>query len=301
MATNEHDRESSLMAISPIDGRYRSRVRALEAYFSEFALIQYRVRIEVEWYLALAAHPKIDAIKPIAPAIARKLRAIYSSFTVRDAMRIKEIEAETNHDVKAVEYFLKERLPSIDESLPLEMMHFACTSEDINNTSYALILKEFAEGELIPKVTGVMRAIAELARRFKDVPMLSRTHGQEASPTTVGKEMAIFASRVERQIKLLRAQEYLGKFNGAVGNFNAHRSRIPRSTGSSCRRASSKALAWCGIRSQLKSRVTISSPRCSRRFRASTPSCSASAATCGVTFRSATSASAASRARPAPR
>ena len=222
MATNEHEREFALMAVTPVDGRYRNRVRSLEAYFSEFALIQYRVRIEVEWYLALAAHPKIDAIKPIAPAIARKLRAFYSSFTVRDAMRIKEIEAETNHDVKAVEYFLKERLPSVDEALPLEMMHFACTSEDINNTSYALILKEFAEGELIPKVTAVMRAIAELARRFKDVPMLSRTHGQEASPTTVGKEMAIFAARVERQIKLLRAQEYLGKFNGAVGNFNAH-------------------------------------------------------------------------------
>ena len=132
---NEHDREMSLMAVTPIDGRYRSRTRALEAYFSEFALIRYRVRIEIEWYLALAAHPKIDAIKPLAPAIARKLRALYSSFTVRDAMRIKEIEAETNHDVKAVEYFLKERLPSVDEALPLEMMHFACTSEDINNTS----------------------------------------------------------------------------------------------------------------------------------------------------------------------
>ena len=130
------------MAVTPIDGRYRSRTRALEAYFSEFALIKYRVRIEVEWYLALAAHPKVDAIKPVVPALARKLRAIYSSFTVRDAMRVKDIEAETNHDVKAVEYFLKERLPSIDESLPLEMMHFACTSEDINNTSYALILKE---------------------------------------------------------------------------------------------------------------------------------------------------------------
>lgn len=215
------------MAVTPIDGRYRSRTRALEAYFSEYALIHYRVRIEVEWYLALAAHPKIDAIKPLAPAIARKLRAIYTSFTVRDAMRVKEIEAETNHDVKAVEYFLKERLPSIDESLPLEMMHFACTSEDINNTSYALILKEFAEEQLIPKCVAVMRAIAEMARRFKDVPMLSRTHGQEASPTTVGKEMAIFAARIERQIKQLRAQEYLGKFNGAVGNFNAHAFAYP--------------------------------------------------------------------------
>jgi adenylosuccinate lyase len=227
MAVTENDRENSLTAISPIDGRYRNRTRALEAYFSEFALIRYRARIEIEWYLALAAHPSVDAIKPIAPATARKLRAIYSSFTIRDAMRVKEIESETNHDVKAIEYFLKERLPSVDESLPLEMMHFACTSEDINNTSYALILKEFAEDQLIPKATTVMRAIAELARRFKDVPMLSRTHGQEASPTTVGKEMAIFASRVERQLKLLRAQEYLGKFNGAVGNYNAHTFAYP--------------------------------------------------------------------------
>src|SRR3984885_1382732 len=202
MAGSDNDRETSLMAVTPIDGRYRSRTRALEAYFSEFALIRYRVRIEVEWYLALAAHPKIVAIKPIAPPLVRKLRALYSSFTVRDAMRVKEIEAETNHDVKAVEYFLKERLPSIDEALPLEMMHFACTSEDINNTSYALILKEFAEEQFLPKTLAVMRAIAEMARRFKDVPMLSRTHGQEASPTTVGKEMAIFASRLERQLKL---------------------------------------------------------------------------------------------------
>ena len=118
MAVTEHDPETSLTAVSPIDGRYRNRTRALEAYFSEFALIRYRVRIEIEWYLALAAHPQVDAIKPIAPATARKLRAIYSSFTVRDAMRVKEIEAETNHDVKAVEYFLKERLPSVDETLP---------------------------------------------------------------------------------------------------------------------------------------------------------------------------------------
>src|ERR1039458_3079148 len=184
MPLKEYDREISLMAVTPIDGRYRSRTRALEAYFSEFALIRYRMRIEIEWYLALAAHPKIDAIKPIAPAVARKLRALYSSFTVHDAMRIKEIEAETNHDVKAVEYFLKERLPSVDESLPLEMMHFACTSEDINNLSYALILKEFAQDQLIPKIAALNSRIAEMARRFREVPMLARTHGQGASTTT---------------------------------------------------------------------------------------------------------------------
>ena len=222
MNSKESDREISLTAITPIDGRYRSRTRALEAYFSEFALIRYRVRVEIEWYLSLAANPKIDAMKPIPPAVARKLRAIYSSFSIADASRVKALEAETNHDVKAVEYFIKERVAAIDDALPLEMVHFACTSEDINNLSYALILKEFAENELIAKFAAVSARLAEMARRLREVPMLARTHGQEASPTTVGKEIAIFAARVDRQLGLLRRQEYLGKFNGAVGNFNAH-------------------------------------------------------------------------------
>ena len=215
------------MAVTPIDGRYRSRTRALENYFSEFALIRYRVRVEIEWYLSLAANPKITSLKPISTPTARKLRAIYRSFSLGDAARIKALEAQTNHDVKAVEYFLKERVPAIDEELPIEMVHFACTSEDINNIAYALILKEFAEDHLIPAIASVMNRIAEMARRFKDVPMLARTHGQEASTTTVGKEMAIFAARVERQLKQLKAQEYLGKFNGAVGNFNAHSFAYP--------------------------------------------------------------------------
>jgi adenylosuccinate lyase len=227
MSSKEIETEASLMAVTPIDGRYRNRTRALEAYFSEFALMQYRVRVEIEWYLALAANPKIDSLKPIAAPIARKLRAAYSGFSLADATRIKVLESETNHDVKAVEYFLKERLPSIDESLPLEMMHFACTSEDINNLSYALILKEFAEDQLIPKIAALNSRIAEMARRFREVPMLARTHGQGASTTTVGKEMAIFAARVDRQLKHLKAQEYLGKFNGAVGNFNAHAFAYP--------------------------------------------------------------------------
>lgn len=222
MNSKEIDREISLTAVTPIDGRYRSRTRALEAYFSEFALIRYRVRVEIEWYLSLAANPKIDAMEPVGAATARKLRAIYSGFSIADAVRVKALEAETNHDVKAVEYFIKERVAAIDEGLPLEMVHFACTSEDINNLSYALILKEFAENELVPKFAAVSARLAEMARRLRDVPMLARTHGQEASPTTVGKEIAIFAARLDRQLGLLRRQEYLGKFNGAVGNFNAH-------------------------------------------------------------------------------
>src|SRR5882762_7190282 len=166
------------MAVTPIDGRYRARTRALEAYFSEYALIRYRVRVEVEWYLSLAADPAIDALKPIPPAI--------------------------------------------DSKLPVEMVHFACTSEDINNLAYALILKEFVADDLTPRIEAAIAPIIKLAHRYKSLPMMARTHGQEASPTTVGKEMAIFATRLTRQLSQLKCQEFLGKLNGAVGNFNAH-------------------------------------------------------------------------------
>jgi adenylosuccinate lyase len=212
------------MAVTPIDGRYRARTRALEAYFSEFALIRYRVRVEVEWYMSLAADPAIrtDALKPIPPATAKKLRAIYEDFALEDARWVKELEATTNHDVKAVEYFVKERVAAIDSKLPVEMVHFACTSEDINNLAYALILKEFVEKQLIPRIEDAIAPIIKLAHRYKSLPMMARTHGQEASPTTVGKEMAIFAARLTRQLSQMKRQEFLGKLNGAVGNFNAH-------------------------------------------------------------------------------
>lgn len=227
MNSRNFDLDLSLTAINPVDGRYRSRTRGLEAYFSEFALFRYRVRVEVEWYISLAAAPEVESLKPLSAAAARKLRAIYTSFSLADARRVKALEAETNHDVKAVEYFVKERIAAIDRSLPVEMVHFACTSEDINNLSYALMLKEFSESEFIPRLGSLIGRIAAMAHRFKSVPMLARTHGQEASPTTVGKELAIFASRLERQANQLRCQEYLGKFNGAVGNFNAHTSAYP--------------------------------------------------------------------------
>ncbi len=139
MNSREFDLDLALTAVSPVDGRYRSRTRELEGYFSEFALFRYRVRVEVEWYIALAANPKVESLKPLSAATARKLRAIYTSFSLADARRVKALEAETNHDVKAVEYFVKERVAAIDRSLPVEMVHFACTSEDINNLSYALI------------------------------------------------------------------------------------------------------------------------------------------------------------------
>jgi adenylosuccinate lyase len=210
------------MAVTPIDGRYRARTRALENYFSEFALIRYRVRIEIEWYVSLADNSAIDALKPLPPATLKKMRAIYENFALEDARRVKQLEAATNHDVKAVEYFVKEKIATIDSKLPIEMVHFACTSEDINNLAYGLMLKEFVRNELMPRLEKAIAPITSLAHRYAATPMLARTHGQEASPTTVGKEMAIFAARLARQSDQLRDQEYLGKLNGAVGNFNAH-------------------------------------------------------------------------------
>jgi adenylosuccinate lyase len=213
----EHD--EALMAIGPIDGRYRSRTRGLAEYFSEYALIRYRVRIEIEWYLALAANPAIDAIAPIGAPAAKRLRALYHDFAIADARRVKALEAETNHDVKALEYFLKEKIGALELGLPLEMVHFACTSEDISNLAYALILKEFTERSLLPALDRIRDTLGEIARQYKGVAMIARTHGQEASP--------IFAWRLERQMGHLRRQEFLGKANGAVGNFNAHRFAYP--------------------------------------------------------------------------
>jgi len=227
MGPEQADSDAALMAISPVDGRYRSKTKALQQYFSEFALIKYRVRIEIEWYLSLAANPAIDALAALDGDSEQKLRAIYTDFSLADAKRVKALEATTNHDVKAVEYFLKDRFKEIASDLPLEMIHFGCTSEDINNLAYALILKEFAKQELEPRLRDVIGAIANLAHRHKATVMLSRTHGQAATPTTVGKEFAIFAARLRRQLRQLERQEYLGKSNGAVGNFNAHRVAYP--------------------------------------------------------------------------
>jgi adenylosuccinate lyase len=220
--------DEALIAVTPIDGRYRSRTRALVDYFSEYALIHYRVRVEIEWYLALAVNPAIDAVPAIDATVAARLRALYESFSIADARRVKDLEAETNHDVKALEYFLKEKIGAFELGLPLEMVHFACTSEDISNLAYALIMKDFAERTLLPALDRIRDTIGDIARRYKDVAMVARTHGQTASPTTVGKEFAIFAWRLDRQIGHLRRQEYLGKANGAVGNFNAHHFTYPQ-------------------------------------------------------------------------
>ncbi|HTW88011.1 MAG TPA: adenylosuccinate lyase [Candidatus Binataceae bacterium] len=227
MTTRDDDTDLLLNEISPIDGRYRRRTRTLAAYFSEAALIRYRVRIEIEWYLSLAAHPQFDALVPLAPTDATRLRRVYEDFSPADARAVKKLEAETNHDVKAVEYFLKRKFAAIDPALPAEIVHFACTSEDISNLAWALMLKEFVARELRPQLESLLATIAAMARRFKAVAMIARTHGQAASPTTMGKELAVFAARLQRQLSHLARQEYLGKLNGAVGNFNAHRAAYP--------------------------------------------------------------------------
>ena len=212
-----------LLALSPIDGRYAGKVDALRPIFSEYGLIKARVRVEVEWLLALAEEPGIIELKPFSEAAAAMLRALAAGFSVDDAARVKAIERTTNHDVKAVEYFIKERLKDDAELGPtLEFVHFACTSEDINNLSYALMLRDARETVLLPALGKLVDGLRTMAHAHATLPMLSRTHGQTASPTTVGKELANTLARIERQRKQFASVELLGKTNGAVGNYNSH-------------------------------------------------------------------------------
>ncbi len=215
--------EFTLTALSPLDGRYAAKAEALRPIFSEFGLIRARVRVEVEWLLALAAEPGIPELEAFSDAAAGRLRALAEGFSVADAARVKEIERTTNHDVKAVEYFIKERLRDDAELGPaLEFVHFACTSEDINNLSYALMLQQAYVGVMAPRHAEVTQRLREMAHALADLPMLSRTHGQTASPTTLGKELANVVARLERQIAVMHGIEFPGKINGAVGNYNAH-------------------------------------------------------------------------------
>lgn len=218
---------SALTALSPLDGRYASKCDALRPYLSEFGLIHARVTVEVRWLQALANHPKISEITPFSQETNDKLNAIVANFSEQNALRIKEIERTTNHDVKAVEYFLKEQIANIDELANAgEFIHFACTSEDINNLSHALMLKS-GRDVLAQSMQQIIDEIAKLATDYAATPMLSRTHGQTASPTTLGKEMANVAYRLHRQLKQFKNVELLGKINGAVGNYNAHLSAYP--------------------------------------------------------------------------
>ena len=218
---------NTLTALSPLDGRYASKCDALRPFLSEFGLIAARVAVEVRWLQSLANHPQIAEIAPFSAATNQALDQIISDFSEADAERIKTIERTTNHDVKAVEYFLKEKTAHIDELKDAgEFIHFACTSEDINNLSHALMLKNGRQ-VLLTSMIELRDVIAALAVTHADQPMLSRTHGQTASPTTLGKEMANVAYRLARQIKQTKQVDLLGKINGAVGNYNAHLSAYP--------------------------------------------------------------------------
>ena len=214
----------ALTALSPVDGRYAGKVDALRPIFSEYGLIKARVRVEIEWLLALAAEPGILELAPFDAAKVASLRSLAEGFSVDDAARVKAIERTTNHDVKAVEYFIKERLGG---DPALEFVHFACTSEDINNLSYALMLREARETVMLPKLDELIANLRALSHAHAALPMLSRTHGQTASPTTVGKELANVVARLQRQRVHLAAVELSGKINGAVGNYNAHLSAYP--------------------------------------------------------------------------
>ena len=220
---------SSLTAVSPVDGRYGSKTASLRSIFSEYGLIRFRVQVEVRWLQCLAAHPGVPEVGPFSDQANQLLDRLVDDFQIEHAERIKEIERTTNHDVKAVEYLLKEqvkRLPELHEIN--EFIHFACTSEDINNLSHALMLRSGRDEVLLPLMHRIADDIRALAKQYADVPMLSRTHGQPASPTTLGKELANVVYRLERQISQVVAVPLLGKINGAVGNYNAHLSAYPQ-------------------------------------------------------------------------
>ncbi|MFN3884585.1 MAG: lyase family protein, partial [Rhodocyclaceae bacterium] len=213
----------ALTALSPLDGRYAAKVEPLRAHFSEFGLIKNRIRVEIEWLKALASNADIQEVPAFSPATLAELDLVVSGFAVSDAEAVKKIEAVTNHDVKAVEYWLKERFRDNPEVMKVaEFIHFGCTSEDINNTSHALMLEEARRAILLPGLDRVIEKFRALAHDLADLPMLSRTHGQPASPTTLGKEMANIAARLMRARERIASIRMMAKFNGAVGNYNAH-------------------------------------------------------------------------------
>lgn len=219
---------NALTALSPIDGRYQDKTAQLRSIFSEFGLLKFRTIVEVRWLQKLATHQQIAEVPAFSVKANDYLNQIVDEFSIEDAQRIKEIERTTNHDVKAVEYFLKEKIASQDELNAVnEFIHFACTSEDINNLSHALMLSTARKEVILPIWRKLINEIKQLARVYQDIPLLSRTHGQPASPSTVGKEMANVVYRLERQFKQLENAEILGKINGAVGNYNAHLSAYP--------------------------------------------------------------------------
>lgn len=217
---------SSLTAISPIDGRYRGKVEILENYYSEYALIRYRVKVEIEYFIALCKLP-LPQLAGVDHALIGELRDIYAKFSVDDAQRVKDIESVTNHDVKAVEYFIKEQFDRLGLAQYKEFIHFGLTSQDINNTSVPMLIRDSLHEAYLPLLDEMVGLLNQYAEEWKDIPMLAKTHGQPASPTRLGKEIRVFAYRLEKQIELLKQVPVSGKFGGATGNFNAHRVAFP--------------------------------------------------------------------------
>jgi len=218
---------NELTAVSPVDGRYRRISQKLAPYFSEFGLIKYRVRVEIEYFIALCQIPLPQLIE-INPDIFEKLRNIYATFSEADAEDIKKKEKTTNHDVKAVEYFIKDKFKELGLTAYSEFVHFGLTSQDINNTSIPLSLKEGLTQEIFPKLKEFTNILESLAQEWKDIPMLAKTHGQSASPTRLGKEIKVFSERLIIQIKHIENIPYAAKFGGATGNFNAHHIAYPK-------------------------------------------------------------------------
>ncbi|MBP7781085.1 MAG: adenylosuccinate lyase [Paludibacteraceae bacterium] len=217
---------NSLTAISPIDGRYRNKVEDLDGYFSEYALIRYRVRVEIEYFITLCQMP-LGRLKGVDKNVFPALRKIYEEFSIADAQRIKDIEKTTNHDVKAVEYFLKEKFEPLNLNEFKEFIHFGLTSQDINNTAIPLSLKEAIHNAYIPNLQELIDTLQAKADEWKDIPMLARTHGQPASPTRLGKELMVYVSRLSNQLTQLKTLPVSAKFGGATGNFNAHHVAFP--------------------------------------------------------------------------
>ena len=215
---------NQLTAISPVDGRYRSQLAHLSAYFSEYALIRYRIRVEVEYFIALSA----KKLFPCKPAQAKALRELYEHFPLEKAQEIKNVERITNHDVKAVEYYIKKELDALRMGAYREFVHFGLTSQDINNTAIPLLWKEALEHEYYPTLSNLILRLKKTAKQWMDIPMLARTHGQPASPTRLGKEIMVFAERLEQQVSLMQVIPYSCKFGGATGNFNAHAVAYPK-------------------------------------------------------------------------
>jgi len=217
---------TALNAISPIDGRYRSKTKSLSSYFSEEALIKYRVQVEIEYFIGLCQIP-LTQLSDFNPSLFEELRSIYKHFSPEDALEVKEIEATTNHDVKAVEYFIKKEFDKLELQAYKEFIHFGLTSQDINNTAIPLSIKNAVEEVYLPTLEGVLDQLKEMVEKYKDIPLLARTHGQPASPTRLGKEFDVFLKRIEIQKEVLIGLPYGAKFSGATGNFNAHHIAYP--------------------------------------------------------------------------